>query len=392
MKKLLVIFAIILMALPSLTIIARSVDELEQQQAEIQEQIEEVQADIEVTQQEIDELMEQIYEKDRVIEFAALQLELTTQHLEITIISLEEAELALEQAKQDLEDHYERFQARLRAMYILGPLGYLEVVLQANSFTDVLVWLDRMNAMARHDHEMTVHLQMAEELVAYRIESLNDRIIEVENMQYIQAERLADLEEAQYQHHAFMYELEQDVYRYEVVLRQFQQADQQITEMIQRIRAEEERRRQEAQAAARRMGHEIVEPTGGTMRWPVPGHNRVTSRYGNRTRPWGRGTEFHTGIDIGAPRGTNIVAAESGTVVLSGWHGGFGQTVIIEHGNGLTTLYGHNSRNLVSVGDWVNRGDVIAHVGSTGFSTGPHLHFEVRRNGNHVNPNPFLGI
>jgi len=392
MKKLLIMFAIVFTVMPSLTIIARSVDELEEQQAAIQEQMEEVQAYIEVTQQEIDELMAQIYEKDRVIDFAALQLELTMQHLESTIISLEKAEQALEQSKQDLDEHFERFQARLRAMYILGPLGYLEVVLQANSFNDVLVRIDRMNAMARHDHEMTIQLQNAEELVAYRIEILNDRIIEVENLQDIQADRLADLEAAQYQHHTFMYELEQDVYRYEVVLRQFQQADQQITEMIERIRAEEERRRQEAQAAARRMGHEIVEPTGGTMSWPLPGHRRVTSGYGNRPRPRGRGTEMHSGVDISAPRGTHIVAAESGTVVLSGWHGGFGQTVIIEHGNGITTLYGHNSRNLVSVGDWVNRGDVIAHVGSTGFSTGPHLHFEVRRNGNHVNPNPFLGI
>jgi len=380
------------MIMPSLTIIAQSVDELEAQQAEIQERIEEVQAYIEVTQQEIDELMEQIYEKDRTIEFASLQLELTVQHLDSTIISRDEAEIALELAKQDLEEHFERFQARLRAMYILGPLGYLEVVLQANSFNDVLVRLDRMNAMARHDHEMTIHLQQAEELVAYRIENLNERIIEVERLQDIQAERLADLEEAQYQHHRFVYELEQDAYRYEVALRQFQQADQRITDMIQRIRDEEERRRQEAQAAARRRGHEIVEPSGGTMRWPVPGHHRVTSPYGNRRRPWGGGTEFHSGIDIGAPRGTNIVAAESGTVILSGWHGGYGQTVIIEHGNGITTLYGHNSRNLVSVGDWVNRGDVIAHIGSTGISTGPHLHFEVRRNGNHVNPGPFLGI
>ena len=385
-------FAIIFMAMPSLTIIARSVDELEQQRADIQEQMDEVQAYIEVTQQEIDDLLEQIREKDRVIEFASLQLELTTLHLEGTLISLEEAEQALGQAKQDLDEHFERFQARLRAMYILGPLGYLEVILQANSFTDVLVRLDRMNAMARHDHEMAMQLQNAEEVVGYRIENLNNRIAEVENLQEIQAEMLAELEEAQNQHYAFMYELEQDAYRYEVLLRQFQQADQQIVDMIYRIRAEEERRRQEAQAAARRMGHQIVEPTGGTMTWPLPGHNRVTSGYGNRPRPWGRGTEFHSGIDIGAPRGTHIVAAESGTVILSGWHGGFGQTVIIEHGDGITTLYGHNSRNLVSVGDWVNRGDVIAHVGSTGFSTGPHLHFEVRRNGNHVNPNPFLGI
>lgn len=116
----------------------------------------------------------------------------------------------------------------------------------------------------------------------------------------------------------------------------------------------------------------------GTYLWPVMG--RVTSRFGWR---WGR---FHHGIDIGAPYGRTIVAARSGTVIWAGWRGGYGYTVIISHGDGVTTLYGHASRLLVSVGDWVQAGQAIAKVGSTGNSTGPHCHFEIRVNGESVDP------
>ncbi|HCJ11228.1 MAG TPA: hypothetical protein DHW14_08735 [Clostridiales bacterium] len=116
----------------------------------------------------------------------------------------------------------------------------------------------------------------------------------------------------------------------------------------------------------------------GEYRWPVLGP--VTSYYGPR---WGR---FHHGIDIGAPYGSYIRAARAGRVVFAGWKGGYGYTVILDHGDGVTTLYAHASRLLVRYGQWVETGQVIAKVGSTGYSTGPHLHFEVRVNGVSVNP------
>ena len=122
---------------------------------------------------------------------------------------------------------------------------------------------------------------------------------------------------------------------------------------------------------------------------PVQG--RLTSAFGWRTNPWGGdGSENHRGVDIAAPTGTNIVATGGGTVVFSGWSGSYGNKVIIDHGIGIRTLYAHNSANLVWVGQRVNRGDVIARVGSTGNSTGPHVHYEVIVNGTHVNPAGFF--
>ena len=122
--------------------------------------------------------------------------------------------------------------------------------------------------------------------------------------------------------------------------------------------------------------------------WPVSG--KISSGFGWRRGPFGGGSEHHDGIDIPARTGTHIHAAGGGTVTFSGWRNGHGNTVIIDHGDGMSTLYAHNSRNVVAVGQHVSRGDVIAHVGSTGRSTGPHLHFEVHVNGRPVNPRPFM--
>jgi murein DD-endopeptidase MepM/ murein hydrolase activator NlpD len=138
-------------------------------------------------------------------------------------------------------------------------------------------------------------------------------------------------------------------------------------------------------AAARRNGGVV-----GTGRLINPSSGSMTSRFGYRVHPILGTRRFHAGLDFGAPQGSQILAADSGTVIMAGWYRGYGNTVIIDHGGGLTTLYGHASRLYVSDGQSVKRGDVIAAVGSTGLSTGPHLHFETRENGNPVNPLKYL--
>jgi len=124
----------------------------------------------------------------------------------------------------------------------------------------------------------------------------------------------------------------------------------------------------------------------GEFIWPVPGHPVVSSGFGPRPSPGGIGSTNHQGIDISAPTGARIVASASGTVITSGWGGGFGNFIIIDHGGGYRTLYAHNHQNHVTAGQHVTQGQVIGLVGSTGVSTGPHLHFEIHHNGVRVNP------
>ena len=134
-----------------------------------------------------------------------------------------------------------------------------------------------------------------------------------------------------------------------------------------------------------------VTPTG-TFQWPVPSSHTITSNYGYRIHPISGTKKLHAGIDIGAPGGSNIIAADSVTVILSsfGYNGGYGNYVIISHGNGITTRYAHCSNLFVSVGQTVTKGQPIAAVGSTGASTGNHCHFEVRINGGSKNPLNYL--
>ena len=126
------------------------------------------------------------------------------------------------------------------------------------------------------------------------------------------------------------------------------------------------------------------------MEWPVSGHTRISSPFGYRIHPIFKVKKLHTGIDIPAPTGTSIGAAAAGTVVYCDWLGGYGKAIMVDHGGGILTLYGHNSALVVSEGDTVSRGQTIAKAGSTGNSTGPHLHFEVRKNGSYVDPMPWL--
>ena len=129
---------------------------------------------------------------------------------------------------------------------------------------------------------------------------------------------------------------------------------------------------------------------GGQFTWPCPSTQYITSTFGNRYHPVLKTWKYHTGLDIGGSSGSNIVAAADGTVILASVYGGYGNCVMIDHGSGIVTVYGHASSLLVSAGQNVTKGQVIARVGSTGISTGPHLHFEVRVNGEYVNPLSYL--
>ena len=129
---------------------------------------------------------------------------------------------------------------------------------------------------------------------------------------------------------------------------------------------------------------------GGSMAWPVPGYTRITSQFGMRTHPITGVYKLHTGVDIGAPMGATFIAANDGLVTYAGWNKAYGNMVIIDHGGGITTLYGHGSEILVQVGQTVFQGTPVLKVGSTGYSTGPHAHFEVRINGEYVQPLDYI--
>ena len=161
---------------------------------------------------------------------------------------------------------------------------------------------------------------------------------------------------------------------------------------IKQIEAEIKRQEEEARKKAEAAGQKYNTVSIGNIKfiWPCPSSSRVTSAFGGRESPTEGASSNHQGMDIGAPTGSNIIAAADGTVTISTYSYSAGNYIMLNHGGGVSTVYMHCSQLLVSAGDTVKQGQVIAKVGSTGYSTGPHLHFGVRLNGSYVNPAKYV--
>lgn len=395
-KKIAIVILVLAFALSSLPIMADNLGELRQQYEDAQTAVQETVEVLESTRAMMNQIHQTIMELDERMMNATDDLLSIDQALYTTQEALAQTEEYWAQAQLDLELQHDAVRARLREIQESGSTGLLSVVLQATSLRDFLLRLELVNNIARHDQEMVERLETTEARVAQMQETYARHLSSVEmllSQQEAYIERLEGLEAEQL---AFFEELAADEEKYEALLA-FEREQAQIMYTAWSTAYQAERaRRTAAQLEQQRIANEqriaAMQNLGGRFRWPVPSSGRITSGFGYRNHPTRRRREFHTGIDIGARHGADIIAAEGGVVILSSWHGGYGNTVIIDHGGGVHTLYGHNSRNLVSVGDTVTAGQRIALIGSTGVSTGPHLHFEVRVNGQAVNPGPFLGL
>jgi len=382
--------------------IRRQLNQLQQERNQARQQVQEAENALTGMRAEIDDLLQMMREySQRTMDLSAdlAEIELTLHETELLIAYYE---LMLEQAGADRDAHEKLFHARIRAMHEQGPVGYLNVLLQATSFTDFLVRLEHVRDIAQFDQGVLDGMMAAEERVAdtvaelsglhpsllrlqNEVEDARDAIQEAyEAMEVILLIMREDEEQA-----ALLYEFERETERQILELLGAVEVQLRVAEAEEaRVRREAEIRRQQEAAAARLAE---LNDFNGQFAWPIPTHSHVSSQFGGRRSPISGRQEHHTGIDVPAPAGTRINAAADGIVRLSGWNGGFGNTVIIDHGNGYSTLYAHNSRNRVTVGQRVTRGQHIADVGTTGMSTGNHLHFEIRRNGVPVNPMPYFG-
>lgn len=284
----------------------------------------------------------------------------------------------LRRVEAELDRQEQALGTRVRALYIDGQVDFLEVLFSATSFADFLTRFDLLQSVARQDARLVSELQATRRTVeAKRAEAqaLRDHLAALEAEARRQKE-LADLKVA---------DAEQKRRQVEIAKRELQAALDDLEAQSRKI--EKQIREVEQQLARQRNG-------GLAMRFPVD-RVLVTDNYGERWHPILGGYRMHWGVDFAVDHGANVYAAESGTVIAAGWQGSYGYAVIIYHGDipgrgSVSTLYAHNSQLLVKPGDEVAQGQVIAKAGSTGWSTGPHVHFEVRVNGKAVNPWDFL--
>ena len=306
-------------------------------------------------------------------------------------ITLNERQLA--EAQKRLEGRESVFYKRVRDIYINGRLSYLDVVIGAKDFSD---FANRLEVLKRIiDSDITLINEIKKERA--EIEAHKQKL-EADRAKLVELEKAALAKQA---------EIEQKKAERNVVLQKAQndratamQAIEELNASSAQVSAMLKERQAARAAAAAAAAAATAQSSGGQgtsdnwvqgtgqLGWPVSGE--ITSPYGYRVHPiWGT-TIYHSGIDIGVDEGTPVHAADGGVVVWSGWMGGYGYAVVIDHGNGLSTLYGHNSELAVDEGQSVAKGQVISYAGSTGNSTGPHVHFEVRANGDPVDPMGYL--
>lgn len=271
-------------------------------------------------------------------------------------------------AEKDYNRQKELVRTRLIVMYENSSTSVLETIVQSKSILDFLEKVQYMALIAKNDSRLIDDLNQAKEDLDYK------RGLQEQAKQQLQS-RANDKQERLTQLKASRAELEAQLSKSQSELKKL---DQEEDELI----AESKRLNSVIKSLSKNQKY-----AGGTMVWPCPGNFSITSGYGMRKHPILRTYKMHTGIDIHAATGDSIVAANKGTVIISKYDkNGYGNMLVVDHGGGITTLYGHASKLLVKVGDEVKAGQVIAKVGSTGLATGPHLHFEVRKDGATVNP------
>lgn len=267
-------------------------------------------------------------------------------------------------------------EARLREIYIQGEVSYLAVLLQSDDFTDFLNQADYLKLIIKSDAQLINTVKKHKSDLDVQKKSARATVVELTKLKARKKDKvdaLARLKAAQ-----------EDLY---ARLQAHQKKLNSRVDALEEISAKKEA---QLRAYIRRQSYSgggsyvPIPRSAGAYIYPVNGP--VTSNYGYRVHPIRGTTRLHTGMDFGVGYGVPILAADNGVVIHSGWYGGYGNTVIVDHGGGFTTLYAHASSLHVSHGQVVKQGQMVSKVGSTGMSTGPHLHFEVRYNGNPINP------
>lgn len=420
MKKILaaVMAAAILIA-GVITANAASISELEARQAELEAQKAEYQAQLEDSNAAVAEQQGEVDAIVGQVETVTEEIQLCYQKIALLDADIEEKQTAIDAANAEIEANMEVLRQRIKTIYISGDVSSLEIILGAKDFSDFLDKIQLVQYVSNHDEELISGIQTQLDTISEEKAALEDDKADLEEEQTSLEDKKAELNTLLEENKEVLASLQSDA---ENVQLQISLSDEELSGLSAEIQEYYRQQRealaaQQAAAAQTSSGGDTSSDSsgsdssggsayvdsgaatqidaGGGWVWPIPGNYYLTSTFGE-----GRSYETHNAVDIGAGTGTAIYAANSGTVVSSYnscYHssagvggcscgGGYGNYVWILHDNGYETIYGHMISTAVSTGQYVSAGQLIGYVGSTGWSTGPHLHFELRINGVRSNP------
>ncbi len=319
-----------------------------------------------------------VQELDQTVTDIQAKIETLTGQIAEKEAEIEQTKKELAQAEQDEADQYAAMQNRMQSLYEQGDTYYLELLSESGSFADFLNKLDYIEQLSQYDNNLLIEYQGVVEYVSLCKAKLEvEQEVLNETKAAAEAEQRA-MEELIKEKEAEILAYENDIAKKEEIIAAYEAEIAEQTSVIEAL---------EASVAADRAslwGERVY--NGGMFCWPAPSYTRISDDYGYRNHPILNVQQFHTGVDMAAPGGTPILAAYDGAVVQAAYNSSMGNYVMIDHGSGLYTIYMHAQKLMVSAGDEVSRGEQIATVGTTGRSTGNHLHFSVRLNGSYVSP------
>lgn len=372
-----IIFALLLALSLSLSHVTAGAieDELETRRQElerVQREIEEQKANIVSARRKEQTVTSELNRLEQSLELTEKELRYIEAQLTVTQKQVQSTDAEVKRAQAELEKRTNLLASRLRALYEVGAAGYLEVLLSSTDFSDFLSRFDLMNSVINQDVGLLKGIKTEREQYAAKKAELETQQKRLVTLQAQNQEKRGEYASRSADRERQLSSLKQQRQEFEKALDELEELSEELVQVIQELQAKSQ-----------------VKFTGKlAFAWPVSGS--VTSGFGRRLHPVTRRYRNHTGIDIAAKTGTPVKASEAGVVLHSGWLGGYGKCVIIDHGGGYSTLYGHNSTLLVSAGQAVSKGFIIAKAGSTGVSTGPHVHFEVRIKGTPQDPRKYL--
>ena len=367
-KTIIVSVLLICIATP---IFAADLNELQNQKNEIQDQINQTNEELNSVNEDLTENLRQVEKLDESIKsneesIAKLNDEISKIQTEITKIEkeLDDATIVYTRQKQLLD-------ARLVQIYEAGDTNYLEIVLSAKSISDFFATYYIVSELASYDIELLEFVESKKNEIELNKAKVDEHKKNLDNQKRNLSKTEIALSNTKVLRQKYISKLSQE--------------EQELQAKIDEYNAQVNSIETEIRSLAKiiNFGEDYA---GGPMHWPIPGHYNITSNYGMRVHPITGVYKLHTGVDISASMGTEFNAIANGVVVKAEYNSAYGNMVIIDHGGGVQTLYAHGSEIVAQLGQVINAGDIVLKVGSTGYSTGPHAHFEVRINGNPVNP------
>lgn len=351
---------------------AGELDNLIRQRQQKQQELSQTSQQIRTQKKQAVKVLNELASLDHKLDDVENQLTITRTKLKQVSAEVDKVRGELVESEQRLSERTAILSVRVKDIFINGQVSYMEVLLNSRTFSEFITRFEFLRRIAKQDAELVSSIEAERREIADRKADLEKKLAETKRLETLKAAQQGNLERVMVDRENKLKEIRSKQAYLEAEYEQLERESKALEQII----------RQKTKGSGAKGTGQLI--------WPVPGYSRISSPYGWRMHPILKERKMHTGIDIPAPSGKSVVAADSGTVIYVGWMNGYGKVVVLDHGSGRTTLYAHLSAQLVGEGKAVAKGDVIAKVGSTGNSTGPHLHFEVRVNGSPVEPTGYL--